>query len=99
VRSDRLVESVEFDKGTVFVHGTRLGEVEYRIRGLSTNAEFMRFRIGAGLMRGRSVSRLFDRRPGGMVLVDNAGGKFKFTVFGLLRDGKTASVFIEALAD
>ena len=84
-----------FNKGIVFVNQVEIGPVEYLIRGLNTMDDFQNFRLGAGLIRGRIVSSLFDRKAGGTVLVDRFGEAVKFAVFGLQADGVTATVHVQ----
>lgn len=84
-----------FDPGTVEHYGTAVGSVEYRIRGLNTAVDFGRFRTGAGIVRGRTVASLFDRRVGGTVLVCQNGDRLSFSLFGLMSDGVTATVVLD----
>ena len=84
-----------FSMGTVFVNQVEIGPVEYLIRGLNTMDDFQNLRLGAGLIRGRIVSSLFDRKAGGTVLIDRFGETVEFAIWGLQPDGVTATVHVQ----
>ena len=86
-----------YDPGTIEHYGTDIGRVEYRIRGLNSSADFEQFRPGAGVVRGRIVSSLFNRRVGGTVLVCQNGDRLPFSLFGLKDDGITATVVLDQI--
>ena len=85
----------DYDPGTIEHYGTNIGRVEYRICGLNSLAGFEHFKPGAGLLRGRIVSSLFNRRVGGTVLVCKNGERLPFSLFGLKDDGITATVVLD----
>lgn len=87
--------SDSFNEGTVWLNHVEMGPIEYLIRGVNTLEQFQGFRLGAGLIRGKVVPSLFDRKPGGTVLIDHVGNQFRFSLFGLQVDGTTATVHVE----
>ncbi len=84
-----------FSEGTVFINQVKIGPVEYLIRGLNTVQDFQNLRLGAGFIRGKIVSSLFDRKAGGTVLIDKFGEAVEFAIFGLQTDGVTATVHLK----
>jgi hypothetical protein len=96
---DELMAAIEtmdsFDPGTIEHYGTAVGSVEYRICGLNSAVDFGQFKSGAGVVRGRIVGSLFDRRVGGTVLVCQNGDRVPFSLFGLMSDGVTATVVLD----
>ncbi len=85
----------DFEIGQLEYRGEILGNVEFRIRGLNMNSGFGSFRTGAGELRGKMISSLFDKRKGDTVLIRHTGDRVSITLFGLLSDGFTATVLID----
>lgn len=85
----------DYEIGQIEYCGQLLGNVEFRIRGLNTDSEFDRFKFGAGVLRGKMVSSLFDKRKAQTVLIRNTGDRVALTIFGLQNDGFTATVLID----
>ncbi|MDG0868142.1 hypothetical protein [Candidatus Lucifugimonas marina] len=83
-----------YETGQIEYRGRLLGDVEFRIRGLNTNRKFGRFNFGAGVVRGKMISALFDKRKAETVLVRNTGDRIPLTLFGLKKDGLTATVLV-----
>lgn len=83
-----------YETGQIEYCGQLLGNVEFRIRGLNTESKFGRFNFGAGVLRGKMISSLFDKRKAETVLIRNTGDRIPLTLFGLQSDGLTATVLV-----
>jgi|OM-RGC.v1.029208912 hypothetical protein len=90
----RISESKDYETGQLEYRGELLGQIEFRILGLNTDTQFGKFRSGAGELRGRMISSLFDKRKDDTVLIRNSGDRISITLFGLMNDGVTATVLI-----
>jgi hypothetical protein len=87
-----------YEIGQLEYCGKLLGNVEFRIRGLNTDREFGQFNFGAGVLRGKMISSLFDKRKAETVLIRNTGDRVHLTLFGLKSDGCTATVLVDQQA-